>query len=120
MAVFDYQRTTPTMEINGSTYTLPVKTATFADKIAGIQKRTAAAKSNAEGIEITVEGIGLFIGTEAAAELFPCPAEADSDEVSALWFALNAESNRATQAVIDKYKPQRDKAALEQLLRGKH
>ena len=50
-----------------------------------------------------MDGIALFIG-EDAYKLYPEPEKADTDELAALWFELNAESNKGTNAVIAKYK----------------
>lgn len=53
------------------------------------------------------KGIALFIGEEAAEDIFP-RAELDKanvDEMSAFWFVLNEISNKETEAVIAKYAP---------------
>ena len=107
MVKFEYKKAVPEIDIAGTVYRLPVKTAVMVDKINDIQKKIAAAKSAVEQSEATVDGVALFIGKEAAAKLFPSPAEADTDELAALWFALNAESNRATNELVRKYAPVR-------------
>ena len=69
--------------------------------------RTGVLRLIAQQAAALREGIALFIGEEAAEEIFP-KAKLDSiniDEMSALWFVLNDISNKETEAVIAKYAP---------------
>lgn len=104
MVKFEYKKTVPEIEISGKVYTLPTKTAAMVDKVNAAQKKIAAAESAEAQAKATIDGIAVFIG-EDAYKLYPDPANADIDELAALWFMLNAESNRATNELIRKYAP---------------
>ncbi len=102
MVKFEYKRTIPEIEIGGKVYELPVKTALIVDRVNAAQADIAKAKTAAEQAKATVDGIAVFIG-EDAHRLYPEPENADTDELAALWFELNAESNRGTAAIVQKY-----------------
>lgn len=105
--VFNYERKDAVIEAYGKRYPIPTKTAALMDGINEINKRFAENKSNLDVVRATKAGIALFIGEEETERIFPAEKEAelDTDELSAFWWALNAESNRATQEVIAKYAP---------------
>lgn len=103
MVKFEYKRTVPEIEVGGKVYQLPLKTAVMVDKINAAFAAISKAKTAAEQSKATVDGIALFIG-EDAYKLYPEPEKADTDELASLWFELNAESNKGTNAVIAKYK----------------
>lgn len=106
MAKFEYQPSNAFMEAYGKKYPIPTKTAALVDGVSAIQKKLDNSKSALEAIRATKEGIALFIGEEETNRIFSAPdSEIDGDELSAFWFALNAESNRATKEVIERYAP---------------
>lgn len=104
---FEYKRPgDTTVEAYGKVFEIPPKTAPLIDGVNGVNKRIVEGNA-AEGAAATRDGIGLFIGEEAAEEIFP-KAKLDNinvDEMSAFWFVLNDMSNRETEAVIAKYAP---------------
>lgn len=106
---FEYSRPKVTVEAYGETFEMPTKTIAVVDGVAKAQKEIAEAKDTAEQVKAIKRGIAVFIGDEAVERLFPTEneGEIDTDEISAFWFCLNRESNRATQAVIEKYSPNR-------------
>ena len=107
MATFEYTRANITLEAYGKEYPIPTKTADFINSVNDIQTQLAACKTATETVEITRKGIALFIGDDETERIFPADriGDIDTDEIAAFWWALNAESNRATQAVIEKYAP---------------
>lgn len=106
MAKFDYKPANAVMEAYGKKYPIPTKTAVLVDGIAGINKKLLECKNTLEVVKVTKEGIGLFIGEAETNRIFSAPdGEIDTDELSAFWFALNAESNKATKEIIEKYNP---------------
>ena len=104
---FEYKRPEDTVvEAYGKVFEIPPKTAPLIDSINSINKRIAEGNAAKQAAALR-DGIGLFIGEEAAEEIFP-KAKLDSinvDEMSAFWFVLNDMSNRETEAVIAKYAP---------------
>ncbi|MCM1578085.1 MAG: hypothetical protein NC078_04720 [Ruminococcus sp.] len=106
---FEYNRPKITVEAYGETFEMPTKTIAVVDGVAKAQKEIAESKDTAEQIKAIKRGIAVFIGDEAVERLFPENTEdtIDTDEISAFWFCLNSESNKATQAVIEKYSPNR-------------
>lgn len=107
MAVFEYTRENITLEAYGKEYPIPTKTADFIDSINDIQAQLDACKTAIETVEVTRKGISLFIGDEETERIFPADKLGciDTDEIAAFLWALKAESDRATQAVIKKYAP---------------
>lgn len=106
MAKFDYVRKPAVMEAYGKKYPIPTKTAVLVDGMAEINRKLTECKNTFEVVKVTKEGIGLFIGEAETNRIFSAPdGELDTDELAAFWFALNAESNKATQEVIEKYNP---------------
>lgn len=106
MAKFDYKPANAVMEAYGKKYPIPTKTAVLVDGVADINKRLRECKNTFEIVKVTKEGIALFIGEAETNRIFSAPdGEIDTDELSAFWFALNAESNRATKEIIEKYNP---------------
>lgn len=106
MAKFDYVRKPAVMEAYGKKYPIPTKTAVLVDGVAEINRKLTECKNTFEVVKVTKEGIGLFIGEVETNRIFSAPdGELDTDELAAFWFALNAESNKATQEVIEKYNP---------------
>lgn len=106
MAKFDYKPANAVMEAYGKKYPIPTKTAVLVDGIAEINKKLLECKNTFEVVRVTKEGIGLFIGEAETNRIFSAPdGEIDTDELSAFWLALNAESNRATKEIIEKYSP---------------
>ena len=106
MAKFDYVRKPAVMEAYGKKYPIPTKTAVLVDGVAEINRKLMECKNTFEAVKVTKEGIGLFIGDEETNRIFSAPdGEIDTDELAAFWFALNTESNKATQEVIEKYNP---------------
>ncbi len=106
MAKFEYKPANAVMEAYGKKYPIPTKTAVLVDSIAEINKKLLECKNTFEVVRVTKEGIGLFIGEAETNRIFSAPAgEIDTDELSAFWFALNAESNKATKEIIEKYNP---------------
>ncbi len=106
MAKFDYVRKPAVMEAYGKKYPIPTKTAVLVDGVAEINRKLMECKNTFEVVKVTKEGIGLFIGEAETNRIFSAPdGELDTDELAAFWFALNAESNKATQEVIEKYNP---------------
>ncbi len=106
MAKFDYVRKPAVMEAYGKKYPIPTKTAVLVDGVAEINRKLTECKNTFEVVKVTKEGIGLFIGEAETNRIFSAPdGELDTDELAAFWFALNAESNKATQEVIEKYNP---------------
>ncbi|MCI7350188.1 MAG: hypothetical protein MSH60_05470 [Ruminococcus sp.] len=102
MVKFDYKRKTPEIEIKGEVYALPVKTAVIIDKVNETYSTIQNAANAVEQSKALVNGISIFIG-DAAHKLYPNPEEADNDELSALWFILNEESNKGTNEIVAKY-----------------
>lgn len=106
MAKFDYKPANAVMEAYGKKYPIPTKTAVLVDGIAEINKKLLECKNTFEVVRVTKEGIGLFIGEAETNRIFSAPdGEIDTDELSAFWLALNAESNKATKDIIEKYNP---------------
>lgn len=106
MAKFDYVRKPAVMEAYGKKYPIPTKTAVLVDGVAEINRKLMECKNTFEVVRVTKEGIGLFIGEAETNRIFSAPdGEIDTDELSAFWFALNAESNKATKEIIEKYNP---------------
>lgn len=106
MAKFEYKRANAVMEAYGKKYPIPTKTAVLVDGIAEINKKLLECKNTFEVVRVTKEGVALFIGEAETNRIFSAPdGEIDTDELSAFWFALNAESNRATKEIIEKYNP---------------
>lgn len=106
MAKFDYKPANAVMEAYGKKYPIPTKTAVLVDGVAEISKKLLECKNTLEVVKVTKEGIALFIGKEETNRIFSAPdGEIDTDELAAFWFALNTESNKATQEVIEKYNP---------------
>ena len=103
---FDYIRTAPVIEAYGKKYPIPTKTAVLVDGVNDIQKRLANCKNTVEIVQVTKQGLVLFIGEEEVNRIFPVPDDQiDTDELSALWMMFNEESNRATREVVAKYAP---------------
>lgn len=103
---FDYIRTAPVIEAYGKKYPVPTKTAVLVDGVNDIQKKLAACKNTVEVVQVTKQGLALFIGEDEVNRIFPAPDnQIDTDELSALWLMFNEESNRATREVIAKYAP---------------
>ena len=103
---FDYIRTAPVIEVKGKQYSIPTKTAVLVDGVNDIQKRLANCKNTVEVVQVTKQGLALFIGEEEVKRIFPVPDDQiDTDELSALWLMFNEESNRATREVVAKYAP---------------
>lgn len=106
MAKFEYKPANAVMEAYGKKYPIPTKTAVLVDGVAEISKKLLECKNTLEVVKVTKEGIALFIGKEETNRIFFAPdSEIDTDELSAFWFALNAESNKATKEIIEKYNP---------------
>ena len=107
MAIFEYTRENYTLEAYERTYEIPTKTASLVDGINDINARLAKTTTASESVEVMREGVALFIGAEETERIFPVAKlnEIDTDELSAFWWALIAESNKATKAVIEKYAP---------------
>lgn len=107
MATFEYSREIYTLEAYDRIYEIPTKTAVLVDGINDINTRLAKTTTASEGVEVMRDGVALFIGAEETERIFPAAKlnEIDTDELSAFWWALNAESNKATQAVVAKYAP---------------
>lgn len=84
---------------------MPTKTIAVVDGVAKAQKAISEAPDTAAQIKAIKQGISVFIGEEATEKIFPKDKEKeiDTDEISAFWLCLNRESNKATQAVLDKY-----------------
>lgn len=106
---FEYKREDCNVEAYGNVYPIPTKTAVLVDGVTEINKAIGECKSTLEIIRTTKKGIAIFIGDAETERIFPAANEnkIDTDELSAFWFALNNESNRATRAVIDAYAPER-------------
>lgn len=103
---FDYIRTAPVIEAYGQKYPIPTKTAVLVDGVNEIQKKLASCKNTVEVVQVTKQGLALFIGEDEVNRIFSAPDDQiDTDELSALWFMFNEESNRATREVIAKYSP---------------
>ena len=103
---FDYIRTAPVIEAYGKKYPVPTKTAVLVDGVNDIQKRLANCKNTVEVVQVTKQGLVLFIGDEEVNRIFSVPDDQiDTDELSALWLMFNEESNKATREVIAKYAP---------------
>jgi hypothetical protein len=104
---FEYTRPEDTkLEAYGKVFDIPPKTAPLVDGVNSINKQIAEGNAAQQAAALR-EGIALFIGEEAAEEIFS-KAKLDSiniDEMSALWFVLNDISNKETEAVIAKYAP---------------
>lgn len=111
---FEYNRPKITVEAYGETFEMPTKTIAVVDGVAKAQKAIGEAKSTAEQVKAIKQGIAVFIGEEATEKLFPesKEAEIDTDEISAFWLCLNRESNKATQAVLEKYAVKNDRAPV--------
>lgn len=107
MVTFEYTRESYTLEAYGKTFEIPTKTAALIDGINDINTRLAAVKNATESVEVMRDGVALFIGAEETERIFPAAKlnEIDTDELSAFWWVLNAEANKATKAVIEKYAP---------------
>lgn len=107
MAKFEYKREEYILEAYGKEYPIPTKTAVLVDGINGINKELTNCKNTAEIVVVTIKGIALFIGENEAERIFPAEKinEIDTDELSAFWLALNAEANKATNKVVEKYSP---------------
>lgn len=107
MAIFEYSREKYTLEAYDRTYEIPTKTAALVDGINDINTRLAKTTTASESVEVMRDGVALFIGAEETERIFPAAKlnEIDTDELSAFWWALNAEANKATKAVIEKYAP---------------
>ncbi len=107
MATFEYTRENYTLEAYDRLYEIPTKTAALIDGINDINTRLATVKNAAESVEVMRDGVALFIGAEETERIFPAAElnEIDTDELSAFWWTLNAEANKATEAVIKKYAP---------------
>lgn len=103
---FDYVRTAPVIEVYGQKYPVPTKTAALVDGVSDIQKKFANCKNTVEVVQVTKQGLALFIGEEEVNRIFPAPDDQiDTDALSALWLMFNEESNNATRAVVAKYAP---------------
>lgn len=97
-----------TIEAYGKVFEIPPKTAALVDNVAQITARIGAKDSTAaEQAYAMRDGIALFIGEEDAEQIFPKAdvPNADIDEISAFWLALNEMSNKNTAAVIERYAP---------------
>lgn len=107
MATFEYTRGNYTLEAYGKTFEIPTKTAALIDGINNINTKLAAVKNATESVEVMRDGVALFIGAEETERIFSAAKlnEIDTDELSAFWWALNLEANKATKAVIEKYAP---------------
>lgn len=105
---FEYTRPEDTkLEAYGKFFEIPPKTIPLVDGVNDVNKNIAEG-TTAQQTAALREGIALFIGEEAAEEIFP-KAKLDSlniDEMSAFWFTLNEISNKETEAVIAKYAPE--------------
>lgn len=103
---FDYIRTAPVIEAYGKKYPIPTKTAVLVDGVNDIQKKLANCKNTVEVVQVTKQGLALFIGEEEVNRIFSAPDnQIDTDELSALWLMFNEESNKATREVVAKYAP---------------
>lgn len=103
---FDYVKNPTVIEAYGKQYPIPTKTAVLVDGVLEVQKKLNSCKSTVEVVRETKKGIALFIGEEETNRIFSAPDDQiDTDELSAFWFMLNEESNKATRAVIEKYSP---------------
>lgn len=107
---FEYKRPEDTMlEAYGKTFEIPTKTAYIVDAVMKVQKRITENGATAADQALAIrDGIALFIGEEAAEEIFPREHlinTANTDEMTAFWLCLNDISNRETEAAIAKYSP---------------
>ena len=107
MMNFEYKREVTKLKAYGQEYEIPTKTAIFAEEVNKITKRLQEAKNAAESMTAAWDGIALYIGKDETQRIFPREnlENLDTDEISAFWLALNAASNRNTNAVINKYAP---------------
>lgn len=105
---FEYKKPENTVEAYGETYVIPTKTAAVVDAVAAAQSDINAAKTAVEQVKAIKRGIAVFIGEDETERIFKGDADIDTDEISAFWLCLNQESNKATQAVIDKYTPKKE------------
>lgn len=106
---FEYKRPEDTkIEAYGKVFEIPPKTSPLVDGINEVNKRIAAPNSSAaDQVKAIRDGIALFIGEDAAEEIYPREQldKINIDEISAFWFSCNNISNKETDAVITKYAP---------------
>ena len=104
---FEYTRPEDTkLEAYGKVFDIPPKTAPLIDGVNRINKEITEGNAARQAAALR-DGIELFIGCEAAEEIFP-KANINSlniDEMSAFWLVLNDMSNKETEAVIARYAP---------------
>lgn len=102
---FSYTRQPRTLKAYGEEFEIPVKTVELGDKLDAIGAELADAKNTSEVVTVTIKGIALFIGKEAAEKIFPAEKfkELDVDEVIEFWSALNFELNRAQNERLARY-----------------
>lgn len=100
---FNYEQKNLEVEAYGEVFTLPKKTTALLTAV-----QTAAAKITAEAAALSqvtamLEGISAIIGREKCDRIFPSIQDADCDEVSAFWLALNGEYNKQAEEISEKY-----------------
>lgn len=107
MNKFTYEKKLHEIEAYGKTYEIPTKTVELIDKLNEINTKITTAKATLDVIKATKEGIAVFIGPDEADRIFPDErlTMVDTDELSALWLFLKAESNKATAELMQKYAP---------------
>lgn len=104
---FEYKRPDDMkLEAYGKVFEIPPKTAPLVDGVMEVNKEISTGSASVQ-VKALRKGIALFIGEEAAEDIFPSAEldKANVDEMSAFWFVLNEISNKETEAVIAKYAP---------------
>lgn len=105
---FEYKRPADTkIEAYGKVFEVPPRTSSLLGELGDIKKRITAAGDIEGQLSTILDGIALFIGTEATEEIFPRSdlKNLNTDEVSAFWLCLNAASEKEGQLILEKYAP---------------
>jgi len=104
---FSYTRMPRIITAYGETFTIPVRTVAFEEKLSTVRTAIGEAETVSETVKEICKGISLFIGEDAVEKIYPSEKleELDIDEVMSFWQALNYELQRNQNDLLSKYRP---------------
>lgn len=104
---FRYAHTPRTLKAYGETFTIPVRTVDFEEKLNAARTSIGGALTTSDVIKEILKGIALFIGEASTEKIFPSEklGELDVDEVMSFWQALNFELQRTQNEMLSRYRP---------------
>lgn len=101
---FDYKRKVTAVTVFGEDFEIPTKTAFFTAETNRINSEIAKEKDAVKIVQLTLEGIQLYLGEDFIKAHYSAPAdELDTDELGALWLFLMKASAKITADVLKEY-----------------